>query len=191
MSDVNVIAAVWVPGHPATKGSLDFYGPGQVRENVKGSEDWRIKVAEAVSADISARNLGGWHGAPRLTGPPTTDPVMVRCRFWLDPGRPDITEENRPAIWRGAGDVDKLARNVLDACAADAADAAKNGGAFQNDNQVVRLIVDKFSSGGRPGDSGLMLVIAHLTDEQRDTIRRLAEHARQVIQQPWAKVLPL
>lgn len=189
MSDVNVIAAVWVPGHPATKGSLDFFGPGQVRESVKGSEDWRIKVAEAVSANISARNLGGWHGAPRLTGPPTTGPVVVQCTFWLDPGFLGL--ENDPAIWHGAGDVDKLARNVLDACAADAKDAAKNGGAFANDNQVERLVSEKFSSGGRPGDSGLMLVVMHSTDERRNSQRRAAEHARQIIQQPWAKVLPL
>lgn len=180
---VRVITAVWVPGHPKTKGSLTFYGKRQVEENVQGSADWRLKVAEAVRRDIARRGLNsGWSETPE------TGPVEVRCVFWLDPGSAlDISSEDpyQPAIWPRAGDVDKLARNVLDACAADARDAAKNGGAFANDNQVEHLGVSKFSSAGVPGASGLALSVSTVDEVEHARNAHLAEVWKRSIVEGW------
>jgi len=173
----DLITQVWVPGHPKTKGSLDFYGPGQVEENVKGSKEWRALVADAVKRDIDER----FPMAPVAAGAPFVGAVEVMCVFWLD--SPVVTHIAGFPIWHGAGDVDKLSRNVLDACAADAKDAAMNGGAFRNDNQVVDLRALKFCASGEPGGSGLLLTVhavdqgrwrllRHSVDAARDATRR-------------------
>jgi hypothetical protein len=118
-----ILTECWIPGQPKTKGSLNFVGDRYVEENVKGSARWRVLVADAVRRDRVRRGLSE----------PATGPVAVRALFWLpvDPIKPR------------AGDVDKLARNVLDAPAADAKVASKNGGAFVNDNQVCDLLAVK------------------------------------------------
>lgn len=118
-----VLADVWVPGSPKTKGSLTRGRGGGMRESVLGSTTWRLLVAERVR---------GWRKVHGLTVP-YDGPVVVSAFFCLtaDP------------IAKGAGDLDKLVRNVLDACAADAKRKAANGGAYVNDNQVVSLQASK------------------------------------------------
>jgi len=98
-------------------------------------------MADAVRRDIRQRHGSPWE--------PAKGAVTVEFAAWLLPhveriDRPDRADD--PAIWHGAGDVDKLARNLLDALADDARVATYNGGAYANDNQVVHLIGSKFTA---------------------------------------------
>jgi Holliday junction resolvase RusA-like endonuclease len=128
-----ILTECWIPGLPKTKGSLNFIGERYVKENVKGSTRWRVLVADAVRRDRKRRALSE----------PAYGPVAVRALFWLPAPRNPNRDFGAP-VHAGAGDVDKLARNVLDALADDAKVASKNGGAFVNDNQVCDLLAVKF-----------------------------------------------
>ena len=130
MTALDVVLEVFVPGHPKTKGSLEKQG-GRMVESVAGSKTWRRLVAQR------ARDVAG--GAAPIVGP-----VAVRLAFYL----PVID------VWVGRpGDIDKLARNVLDALGStDPGDAAVYG----DDAQVVRLIAEKYSA--RPYDDGALIL---------------------------------
>lgn len=132
-----VLADVWVPGLPKTKGSLTRGRGGGMRESVIGSTTWRLLVAERVR---------GWRKVQGLTVP-YDGPVIVLACFYL----------SADPIAARAGDLDKLVRNVLDACAADATREAANGGAYVNDNQVVSMRAEKI---GPVQECGLRLQIA-------------------------------
>lgn len=143
-----IITEVWVPGNPRTKGSLTARG-GHAKDSVQSSR-WRALMAERVRRDIERRDiLGGWKREPYEGA------VDVELVAFLNLERPKDWPEDGPAIWNNAGDVDKLARNVLDAIAADAKSAIMNGGAIVNDNQVVRLVAEKYAAA--PGEQGLWL----------------------------------
>ena len=148
-----ILTDVWVPGLPKTKGSLTFRGNGYVEENVKGSARWRVLVAERVRADRRRRGLTS----------PSAGPVAVRALFWLPPAASPAPFETYAAVHTRSGDVDKLARNVLDALGANAAVAAKNGGAYVDDVQVVDLRAVKMLAGGLVLPPGLALTVWELT----------------------------
>jgi hypothetical protein len=151
-----ILTQTWVPGHPKTKGSLTAKG-GHATDT-PASKRWRALMAERVRQDIERRR----HPEPNVwideTAWPWRGPVLVAAYFWLEPTTGKAIEhahETGAATWPMAGDVDKLARNLLDALAADAKSAAMNGGAFLNDNQVINCNVWKFpadrSRGRAPG----------------------------------------
>lgn len=126
------ITSVWVPGHPKTKGSMTSYGKGRMVEAVDNST-WRELVTSAVRADLARR------GSPE----PYRGRVGVGMIFWLD--HPDVYGPGTQA-----GDLDKLARLVLD--------ALKDAGAYADDNQVGLLMEPiKFPASGEPGDSGALI----------------------------------
>ena len=144
-----ILTQTWVPGHPKTKGSLT--AKGGYATDTPASKRWRALMAERVRADIARR---GAHEDVY----PYAGPVLVAAYFWIDPPGTSYTRDTgagTAATWHGAGDVDKLARNLLDALAADARSAIMNGGAIMNDNQVINLNVWKFavdrSAGRAPG----------------------------------------
>lgn len=91
---MSLLCAIWAPGVPRTKGSLD-----RRMQDTPQSKAWRRLVAEEVKRDMRVR--GQVLDVPN----PFQGPVVVRCVFV----RPD-----------DIGDVDKLARNVLDAISIDA-----------------------------------------------------------------------
>jgi Holliday junction resolvase RusA-like endonuclease len=172
-----IITQVWVPGHPKTKGSMRLIngqrGRQTMAEDVEGSAGWREKVAEAVRADR------------RRTGTPTIahSPISVRAFFWLEPPTSTWSEigaaQTLGATWARAGDVDKLSRNVLDACADDANKAAMNGGAYANDNQVVSLDAFKLPAGYcTPGDSGAVIIVEAIEPDVLQAMVRVAEECR-------------
>jgi Holliday junction resolvase RusA-like endonuclease len=125
---------VWMPGMPKTKGSMEQQQhPHTCRcrtcatgrrgyrmvQSVQGSEQWAALVAQAVRDGAPYSKLAG--------------PVAVRCAFWLpvDP------------ISRGAGDGDKLERNVWD--------ALTKAAAWGDDVQVVEWSGAKYGPDPRPG----------------------------------------
>jgi hypothetical protein len=146
-----IITEVWVPGNPRTKGSL------LNNQDTPQSKRWRALMAEQVRRDIAARGL---ERARPGEDPfvPYVGAVEVELVAFLNYERPKDWPEDGPAIWHNAGDVDKLARNVLDAIAADAKSAIMNGGAIVNDNQVIRLVAEKYAAA--PGEQGLWLRVS-------------------------------
>ena len=103
---------VWIPGQPKTKGSLD---PKNMQDT-PASHRWRTMMAFKLAQEHTL-----W---------PKGTPVAVRAVFWLPVD--DVTMS-------GCGDLDKLARNLLD--------AGTDSLAYADDVQVVRLFVDKVSCG--------------------------------------------
>lgn len=158
-----IITEVWVPGNPRTKGSLTAKG-GYAKDTVQSSR-WRALMAEQVRRDIERRH-------PVFADvDPYAGAVDVELVAFL--AVPSTVNDSVavPAIWHNAGDVDKLARNVLDAIAADAKSAIMNGGAIVNDNQVIRLVAEKYAASRC--DRGLWLRVSTLdsiTLAQRSTL---------------------
>lgn len=137
---MNQVLDLWIPGRPKTKGSLDFQ-PGQkcrccsrceahlpggrAVENVAGSKRWRQMMAYAVT---QARRgvTQAW---------PLDGQVSVVAAFHLP--AVDVSTGK-------VGDLDKLARNLLD--------AQQDAGVFSDDVQVTRLLCEKVPAGERgPG----------------------------------------
>jgi hypothetical protein len=152
----NVLCDIWVPGAPKTKGSLDMVTRKYSRENVKGSVQWRILVAERARA---------WRNARGLTSP-TERPVLVTGSFWLPVD--DVTA-------RGAGDDDKLTRNVLDALQAGE-DRRKCAGVYVDDVQVVAIDMPKFAADDALQHVGAHVMVVELTDTQLDYMHDLCWH---------------
>jgi hypothetical protein len=167
-----LICAVWVPGHPKTKGSMEHVGHGRMRESVDNKQ-WRALVTKVVLKDISDRWQAGDRDTPlvehddRIVPEPTRHPVQVGITFWLDHPDPCGAEER-------AGDVDKLVRLILD--------ALKDGGAYLDDNQVKRVTSPtKFSSQGVPGNAGALIVVQEVTEAESRAWEFQAVQARRMI----------
>lgn len=119
----------WVPGPPKTKGSLTaraprchccpackgYVGQPQLRDSA-GSGRWRKLVAYQAEAAMN-------EGDRRFMVWPLSNvrPVAVDLTFGL----------GGDVLASGAGDLDKLYRNVLD--------ALTDAGVYEDDVQVVRL----------------------------------------------------
>lgn len=129
-----------VTGTPAPKGSLRHVGNGRLVEQVKGSAPWRKAVAAAASdaADV--------YDVLTLTGPVEVcvDVVVARPRSALRRVWP---------ITRSSGDIDKHARNILDALV--------DAGVIRDDSQVVSLNVSK--TYGDDGRAGAYIRVAQVT----------------------------
>lgn len=145
MVKLNVVTDVWVPGRPATKGSLDLApragGGTYARESVVGSKDWRRLVAQAVREDRAERGLTE----------PTLSAVGVRTLFVLPvpigvmaAWPTELVSGLWPSMAR-VGDVDKLTRNVLD--------ALQDAGAYKDDTQVCKALVGKVYADGKTSGS--------------------------------------
>lgn len=141
------IVTAWVPGRPRTKGSLDVRG-GHASDSPH-SKRWR-----AMAADTLRRALPGGHvpyGGAVAVSIGCVLPVAVG-------GDPDGS-----LIARGSGDVDKLARNVLDALSsprADGSDARLCAGVIVDDAQVCRLEITKVHDGDGRGPGAWVSVRA-------------------------------
>jgi Holliday junction resolvase RusA-like endonuclease len=136
---------VWIPGKPRTKGSLDAF-----HQDTAQSKDWRRRMAYAL-IQTGTQNY------------PKGIAVAVRACFWLPAG--DATAPN-------VGDLDKLARNLLD--------AGTDSGAYADDVQVVRLFVDKVACASGEGPGVLVSIWAPSPEEleawagQQRRVRELA-----------------
>lgn len=144
--------AVRIFGHPAPKGSMKCVGRGtrhQLVEANKNTAPWRTLIASA---------------GPHLMGPDGHSwdgPVAIHLTFTLD--RPTSVKRRWPTTQhKGAGDVDKLARTVLD--------GIEDSGALANDAQVCLLTVVKCYP-DTPGQNqlGQAGVLITITDDLGDT----------------------
>lgn len=147
----------WVPGAAKTKGSMEAQQPrGRGRaprlvQSVEGSERWAALVAEtARQAAWSASHSRPPFGTGNVLQYPLRGHVAVSLRFWLPTD--DVTKPH-------TGDVDKLARNVLD--------ALTTAGVYADDVQVKDLAVEKYPARVRPGP-GLLCKVWELSPSPLD-----------------------
>ena len=106
-----------VTGIPKPKGSLKHIGRGRLVEQVAGSGTWRERIA--------------WACREQYKGTPITTPAGVDFEVRVAaPKSAPKTRVTLPAT-RSSGDVDKHARNVLDALV--------DGGVLADDSRVVDL----------------------------------------------------
>lgn len=125
-----------VPGRPVPQGSMRNLGRRMVHDNAAILAPWRESV--------------GWHALAKLPkGWDPGGPMAVEAVFWLPRPKSHYRRGGglRPsAPWWPAGrvgDVDKLARAVLD--------ALTTVGVWGDDSQVVSLAAEKFYAEQPPG----------------------------------------
>lgn len=130
-----------VTGTPKPKGSLKHIGRGRLVEQVSGSSPWRQAVAWA------ARNQ---HAGPAVAGA-----ALVEFEVRVEPPK---SAPKRRITWpttRSSGDIDKHARNILDALV--------DGGVLADDSRVVELRGRKRHC--LPGEqAGAVISVRPLTD---------------------------
>ena len=131
---------IFVNGIPAPQGSKRHVGGGRMVEQSRAVGPWR----EAVRAETQrARN-----GRPPLGGP-----VEVVIQFFL----PRPKSAPRARLWPDRRpDLDKLARAVLD--------GLTDGGAWEDDGQVVVLRLAKRFAGIAGRLPGARIVIEEITE---------------------------
>lgn len=135
-----IITELFIPGRPVTKGSLTKVGDRLV--DTPQSKAWRRVMAGAIRDDLRRRHLFGpdaFDNRQVYAGP-----VSVVAVWWLPV----------PVLQHGAGDLDKLLRNHLDALSAPGertTDRSLCAGAIVDDNQVQHVESWKFFDAERPG----------------------------------------
>lgn len=113
---MRLIADVWVPGIPVTKGSVNVNRGGTgVRQAARGYAAWSNAVRTTLRTTTVQPAVRRDEGA------------MIRCRFWVP--RPAGAEAHGGLWFPGARDGDKLERAVWDAVTA--------AGLWSDDAQVI------------------------------------------------------
>lgn len=133
------LAAVWVPGVPRTQGSMKSVGRGNMVHS-DALVAWRSLVRDEVRRALRVAPPYWTEESQALTfslptAVPYTGPVAVRCIFVRGDGQ---------------GDIDKLARAVLD--------ALTESRVIADDVQVVTLVCDRVTTVKGRGDGAFVLV---------------------------------
>lgn len=133
MMPVQLLTEITITGHPKTKGSLEVVTKTHVRER-PGSARWRKLVADRLRTDYAARPVvldarGEGHFGPYAGR------VGVLIVSYMEPPRAWLERITEWFLGQFSSDVDKLARNVLD--------AAVDAGVIVDDGQVVDLYSHK------------------------------------------------
>lgn len=126
-------AAVWVAGHPRTKGSMTAQGThrGRIRiTDTEQSKQWRRAMTLALRQAVKTGRAS--YVIER--------PVLVRLAFYTP----------YPATHPWAGDLDKLERNALD---------AMTGSVISDDRYVVKIDSVKVHSAGTAHGPGVMIEV--------------------------------
>lgn len=135
-----IITELWIPGRPVTKGSLTIVNG--IPKDTPQSKAWRRIMAGAVRDDLRRRHL---FSADAFDNRQIYDgPVAVTAAWFLPV----------PVLQHGAGDLDKLLRNLLDALSAPGErtqDRSLCAGAIVDDNQVQNVDSWKFCDAQTPG----------------------------------------
>jgi Holliday junction resolvase RusA-like endonuclease len=130
-----------VSGIPKPKGSLKHIGRGRLTEQVAGSGTWRQRVA--------------WAARQQYSGSAITEPVAVTFVVCIAPPK---SAPQRRLTWpatRSSGDIDKHARNLLDALV--------DGGVIADDSRVVEIRGRKRHC--LPGETpGAVILVRRMTD---------------------------
>lgn len=111
----------FVAGIPAPQGSKRHVGRGVLIESSKALKPWREDIRQTALTALA-------DGGAVMAGP-----VGVSLCFWLP--RPKSHPKTRRTVPTTRPDLDKLARGVLD--------ALTSAGAYNDDSQVVWLVLEK------------------------------------------------
>jgi len=114
-----------IDGKASPKGSLRHVGHGRLIEQVAGSKPWREKVVAAARDTVAY--------SPYAYLFPMDGAVAVDIDLYVE--RPKSAPKRPWPITRSSGDVDKHARNILDALV--------DARVIRDDSQVVTLHVNK------------------------------------------------
>jgi Holliday junction resolvase RusA-like endonuclease len=137
--------SLWIPGCPRTKGSLRAIprsgGGVYMTEGVAGSSAWRKRMADV------ARAGGRRHGRQV--------PIEVSGVFVM-PRRRTARDDAAAPLAARDGDIDKLARNALD--------AFQDAGVYEEDVQVCHLDLWKVYAPAAGMPHGAMLTVVELED---------------------------
>lgn len=126
--DMHLLFEAFVPGFARTKGSLTYKGRGRMVDS-----DLSIMWRRLVAYKCRAAYLSGFDGRRE----PSALPIYIEGVYTL-PGL-----DMAAIIAQGAGDIDKLDRNILDALATDPDKPDLSAGVYLNDAQVIALNVAK------------------------------------------------
>lgn len=120
-------------GQPKPKGSMKHIGRGRMAEQLAGSKPWRFMIAHATLDTIRGLDLGI----------PLEGPIRIEATITVQ--RPKSAPKRRRTwpITRSSGDIDKHARNLLD--------ALTDASLIRDDSQVTELYVTKDYAGAEPG----------------------------------------
>lgn len=136
-----ILAECWIPGRPRTKGSLNDHGNGGMSDS-PASKRWRAHMVDSVRDHIAS---------PLLPAPMSKRPIRIEALVFMPSVTANEVEDDVYAATRrntSNGDLDKLARNLLDALARDLHDDQRKGAdLFVDDVQVIDLPVRKVLEG--------------------------------------------
>jgi hypothetical protein len=165
-----VLAEVFVPGRPRPKGSMRCEGPHHhMSEDNPHSKPWRRCMAVALVGDRDFRRGGGSRDVKRY--PYAVDVSVVA--FFEPGGAAACGARMAPTSTYDGGDVDKLARNVLDALQDD---AHGSPAVLADDSQVVGLYSEAVFT-DRPGEQGIWIRVTTVDDAELKRRRRLRNAA--------------
>jgi len=180
-SEGMILADFRVNGRPRTKGSLKTYcmkdakHTVRVQEEVAESKSWRMRVARA-SREYQLAEFG----ALRQFG----GAVEVRIVMWFPReqavnGGPIPSHDTPWPVAITIGDVDKLARNVLDALSLPTkrAHIPLTSGLIRDDSQVVSLAVLKFWE-TEENPAGMWILVTDVTEKAEGIGAKQAESLR-------------
>jgi Holliday junction resolvase RusA-like endonuclease len=177
---MRVLAECWMPGRPRTKGSLNDHGNGGMSDS-PASVRWRAHMVASVRAALDVRS--GYQ--PPLSALPVR--VEALCfmpgtaaeSFGEEGGVLAVAASSRLRT-SGNGDVDKLARNLLDALARDLHDDKHKGaGLFTDDMRVVDMPIRKVIEG--PLGPGILVRVTELDAIELARMQSLALAALQIV----------
>lgn len=126
-----------VYGIPKPKGSLRHVGHGRLVEQLEGSPIWREAVKHAALAARRGTTAGFETHFPPMGGPLAVDITATVAK----PKSAPKTRRTWP-VTRSSGDIDKIARNCLDAIV--------DAGLIGDDSQVIKLSIAKCYPGEHP-----------------------------------------
>lgn len=169
-----VLAEVWIPGRPRTKGSLNDHGNGGMSDS-PASKRWRAAMVDSVRANIG-------FGRPPLS----LQPIRVEALCFMPAATAELVGDDivfaatSPKRTSGNGDLDKLARNLLDALARDLHDDARKGAElFTDDVRVIDLPVRKVLEG--PLGPGILVRVTELDATEVARMQALALAALSIV----------
>jgi Holliday junction resolvase RusA-like endonuclease len=180
---MRVLAECWMPGRPRTKGSLNDHGNGGMSDSPVSAR-WRAHMVASVRAALDA---GSGYQAPL-----SALPVRVEALCFMPETAAEYFEEEAGAmVFRapaasstkrtsGNGDVDKLARNLLDALARDLHDDKRKGAdLFTDDMRVVDMPIRKVIEG--PLGPGILVRVTELDAIELARMQSLALATLQIV----------
>jgi hypothetical protein len=171
-----ILAEVFVPGRPRPKGSMRCMGAAHhMEEDNPESKPWRRRMAVALVGDRDFRRGGGSRDVK-----PYGLAVDVSVVAFFEPsGAAACGARMAPTSTYDGGDVDKLARNVLDALQ----DSAHGSPAvLADDSQVIGLFSEAVFT-DRAGEQGIWIRVTTVEDAEVRRRRRLRNAALSVLRE--------